>query len=113
MKAVNRTNGETLADRVLAATAFLDRMRGLLGRSALAHGEGLWIAPCSSIHTIGMSFSIDVLFIDEAGRVIGLYENLPPLRATRCFRMAVGVLELPAGTIRRTGTGHGDFVDIH
>ena len=112
MIAVNRSRGKTLGDRILAARTFLERLRGLLGRTDLARGEGLWIAPCRSIHTFGMSFPIDALFLDGEGRVIVLYEELRPFRATRSFRGAAGVLELPAGTIRRTGTVPGDVVEI-
>ena len=112
MIAFNRTRGEILGDRVPRAGTFLSRLRGLLGRCPLAEGEGLWIAPCRCVHTFGMSYPIDVLFLDEAGIVLGLYPDLPPARVTRYFPKAAGALELPAGVILRTNTARGDLVEF-
>ena len=50
--------------RIHVARSFLQRARGLLGRAPLAADEALLIRPCSSIHTFGMRFAIDVVFID-------------------------------------------------
>jgi uncharacterized membrane protein (UPF0127 family) len=110
--AFNRTRGEILGDRLERAGTFLERARGLLGRDPLAEGEGMWIAPCRCVHTLGMSYPIDVLFLDEAGRVLGLYSSLPQTRITRFFAKAAGVLELPAGVILRTNTARGDLVEF-
>ena len=112
MIATNRTRKEILGDRLEPARTFLERARGLLGRGPLAEGEGLWIAPCRCVHTFGMSRPIDVLFLDGAGRVLGLYSSLPPARITRIFAKAAGALELPAGVILRTNTARGDLVEF-
>ncbi len=112
MIAFNRTRGNTLGDRVERAGTFLARSRGLLGRKSFGEGEGLWIAPCRCIHTFGMSFPIDVLFLDRESRVLGVHANLPSARLSRYFRKAAGALELPAGVVRRTGTSRGDLVDF-
>lgn len=110
--AFNRTRGNVLGDRIGPARTFLERARGLLGRRSLAEGDGLWISPCSCVHTLGMSFPIDVLFLDGNGRVLGLYSNLQRTRITRFFSKAAGALELPAGTIQRTDTARGDLVEF-
>lgn len=112
MIAFNRTREIILGDRIGRARTFLERTRGLLGRGPLSEGDGLWISPCRCIHTLGMSFPIDVLFLDEAGRVLGLYSNLPQARITRFFPRAAGALELPSGVILRTNTAKGDFVEF-
>ena len=112
MIATNRTRKEILGDRLGRARTFLERARGLLGRGPLAEGEGLWIAPCRCVHTFGMNRPIDVLFLDRAGRVLGLYSSLPPARITRIFAKAAGALELPAGVILRTNTARGDLVEF-
>ncbi|HZW36651.1 MAG TPA: DUF192 domain-containing protein, partial [Candidatus Deferrimicrobiaceae bacterium] len=70
------------------------------------------IIPCSSVHSIGMRHPIDVLFLDNRGKVIGAYPRFPPGRLTRPFFGAKGVLELPEGILRRTGTERGDIVDL-
>jgi uncharacterized membrane protein (UPF0127 family) len=108
---VNARTGGALSTRLARADTFLARFRGLLGRGGLGEGEGLWIVPCGSIHTCFMRFPIDVLFLDREGRVTALSRSLPPWRAAGS-KGGVSVLELPAGTIDRTGTVQGDRVEI-
>ena len=112
MIAVNRTKGKILGDRIGRADTFLRRLVGLLGRPPLSEGEGLWIAPCRSVHSLGMRQTIDVLFLDATGKVIGVYPEFAPARCTRLFPGAKGALELPRGVLRRTGTGTGDIVEF-
>jgi len=106
----NATRDRLLGDAVRTAGTFLSRLAGLIGRDGLAPGEGLWIAPCSCIHSFGMRFEIDAVFVDADGRVAGLCERFRRNRISPVFRKAEGVLELPAGTIGRTGTEVGDEV---
>ena len=105
---VNRKNGAVVASKVERAVTMLTRLRGLLGRDALAPGSALIIAPCTSIHTFFMRFSIDAAFVDRASRVIRAIPDLKPWRATRIYPSAAMVVELPAGTLARTGTSEGD-----
>lgn len=88
--------------RIRHARRFWQRAIGLLGRRALAADEALLIRPCSSIHTFGMRFAIDVVFLDRAGVVLALHPALPPWRTARC-RGAQAVLELAAGGAARAG----------
>ena len=80
----------------------LERMRGLLWRPALAPGQGLLIAPCNSVHTIGMRYAIDVVFLDREGRVLKVCPALKPLRMAMA-RGARQVIELAAGEASRLG----------
>jgi uncharacterized membrane protein (UPF0127 family) len=109
-RVVNRTRGILLGDKVRTASTFLSRLAGLLGTVAIAEGEGLWIVPCRSVHTLGMRYPIDVAFLDARGVVVGTLEGLPPNRISRFARGARGALELPAGTLAETGTGTGDVL---
>lgn len=86
--------------RVKSARSFLARARGLLGAPALGADEALLIAPCNSVHTIGMRYAIDVIFLDREGGILRLVERLRPLRFAACWR-AHSVLECRAGTIQR------------
>lgn len=92
--------------RVLVARSFRQRARGLLGRASLAADEALLLRPCSSIHTFGMRFAIDVVFIDAHGVVLAVREALGPWRVA-CCRGAVAVLEMAPGAARRAGLGPG------
>ena len=87
-------SGCAIAERPVA------RMRGLLGRSGLAPGEGLLLRPAPSIHTFFMRFPIDVVFLDWDLKVLALAEHVRPFRIAS-HRAARTVLELPAGEIGR------------
>ena len=112
MRALNRQRKTEIATRVEKADTFWTRLRGLSGRSGLASGEGLWIIPCRGVHTHGMAFPIDVLFLDGDRHVVGVEENLCPGRFAPIRWKAKTVLELPAGTVRRTCTQMGDQIEI-
>ena len=91
---------------VRVADRFIARALGLLVGAPLEAHEGLLIAPCSSIHTIGMRYPIDVLFLDLEGRVLRVFAEV---RAGR-MRFAPGaraVLELRSGTAARHGLRPG------
>ena len=112
MRVVNRTREIVLGDKVRTASTFLSRLVGLLGTTAIAEGEGLWIAPCRGVHTWGMRYPIDVAFLDAGGVVVGILEGLPPNRVGRVVRDARGALELRAGTLAATGTAPGDRLEF-
>ncbi|MEE9240542.1 MAG: DUF192 domain-containing protein [bacterium] len=100
-----------LVSRMRVANTFWSRLKGLLG-STLGDDEGLYITPGSSIHTIGMSYPIDVVFLDAAGKALALYHRLKPWRMTHWIRGASGVLELPEGTLEKHGLRVGQTVEI-
>jgi uncharacterized membrane protein (UPF0127 family) len=110
MMARNVTRGCVLGEAVRSADRFVPRLKGLLGTEGLAMGEGLWISPCTGIHSFGMRFDFDALFLGPDRKVLGKYERFRRNRMSRVFWNARGVLELPAGTIERTGTEVGDEI---
>ena len=112
MKAINSTNNEELASRLAIADNLFARMKGLLGRSALAEGEGLLIMPCKGIHTFGMKFPIDAIFLDSRNVVIAIWKVLSSNCLSLLFPKAASVLELPAGTIEATATTIGDEIKV-
>ncbi len=113
MKVVNQTRGMVLADRVQTAKTWRSRLRGLLLRDCLPEGHCLVLEPCNSVHTCFMKFNIDVLFVDSRGTVVYLLANLPPFRFSPVVRNAEYVIELPADTIRSTGTAVNDRLGIY
>ncbi len=84
------------------ATTLLARMRGLLGRADLPVGQGLLIEACGSVHTVGMRFALDVVFLDKAWRVRRVCQSVPPGRwlvwggwqGLRALEVRAGWLEL-------------------
>jgi uncharacterized membrane protein (UPF0127 family) len=107
----NLDRDTVLAERTHVAETSATRRRGLLGRSSLPPGEGLWIVPCESVHTIGMQFPIDVLFLSRDRRVLKIRTDMGRWRISACLR-AHSVLELPAGTTAATGTKPGDRLEM-
>jgi uncharacterized protein len=108
----NSRTGAVLAERVERASTILARLRGLLGRRALPDGEALLIEPCASIHTFFMRFTIDAAFLSRELRVLRAIPDVVPWRATRFHRGATMALELPRGTLARTGTREGDALEL-
>lgn len=99
-------DGRELA-QVELATSALVRARGLLGRSGLAPGRGLWLAPCRAIHTVGMRFPIDVVFLDRKGFVVAVCAAVVPCRLAWGGWRARGALEFAAGEAARLGVVPG------
>jgi len=83
----------------------------LLQTESLQSGDALWIAPCEAIHTIGMKWPIDVVFIDGNYRVRKIARNVVPWRIAVCWA-AASVIELSAGAVQPTGTQAGDTLSF-
>jgi len=110
----NASLDRVIADKVGVAATRATRAVGLLARSGLEPGEGLWIVPSRGVHTWGMRFTIDVVALDEAGTVIDCVSILRPWRMRLPRKGTAGVLELPAGTLEasRTGMGHTIVLEL-
>jgi len=106
----NATRGTLLADAADIADTSAKRRAGLLKRPSLERGEGLLIAPCEGIHSFGMKFLFDALFLDGERKVLKVRASMPRGRISLCLR-AHCVLELPAGTAAETGTVAGDRLE--
>lgn len=108
-KVFTTSRGESL--QVEVADRFWSRAKGLLGRQHLAPGDALLIKPCSSVHTVGMRFSIDVVFLDRHGQVKSIVRGLKPYRTAACAK-AAGVLELAEGGCDLHGVNVGDYINL-
>jgi uncharacterized membrane protein (UPF0127 family) len=78
--------GEASRVTVDVAESAFERMRGLLGRPRLDVDEALWLEPCNAVHTFGMRFQVDVVFIDGSGRVMSIRRNVGRARMLTCWR---------------------------
>ena len=85
------------------------RTRGLLGRDGLPDGAGLVIAPSQGVHTFGMRFPIDIVFVRRDGRVVRCRSTVPARRVA-VWLTAFAVIELPAGRAGRAGLEAGDVL---
>ena len=108
MRVLNSTRGSVVGDQVRIADGVWSRFIGLLADASLAPGHGLLLYPSQGVHTLGMRFAIDVVFLSENLQVVSLRERLKPFRMTSLVARSCSVLELPVGTIRDCRIEIGD-----
>ena len=108
----NITQNKIIATNAQLANTFFTRLKGLLGTSRLEAGKGLIIRPCNSIHTVGMKYAIDVLFMDEHDQILKIVMGMKAGKFSFCRNNSSYVVELPAGVVAATGTAIGDNLSI-
>lgn len=91
---------------VEVAASMTARLRGLLRRPPLASHQGLLLSPCNMVHTAGMGYPLDLVFLRHDGRVLRVLSHVRPNRVRQCWR-AWYTLELRAGTAARCGIAAG------
>ena len=112
MRAINRTRNTVLIERGEVAQSAWARLRGLLGHRPLQAGEGLLLRGEKAIHMVGMTFALDIVFMDSKGCVVHLMPNLRPMQFSPFVFRANDVLEMPVGVIERTRTTVGDQIEL-
>ena len=112
--AFNRTRQAHLATQMSIAGTHWSRFRGLMWTDAanFPAGRGLWIVPCHGVHTFGMRFPIDVIYLNGEKIVVHIENDLKPWRMAPVRLNTDSVLELPGNTIQSTGTLLGDEIEM-
>ncbi|HQR03486.1 MAG: DUF192 domain-containing protein [Proteobacteria bacterium] len=100
-------NATCLLPRVWKTASAWERMRGLLGRPPLSEGQGFLIDPCPSVHTFGMGYPLDLVFLGPDYRILKQVSRLPPWRLAGCGG-ARATLELPPGSLTTLRLGNGE-----
>ena len=110
----NKTREKFVATHATVADGYFSRLVGLLGttRRWARPGNGLWIVPSHGVHTIGMLYALDLIFLDRHLTVVGVEEHVRPFRISKVSFKADSVLELPPHTVFRTETRVGDQMEI-
>jgi len=111
IRVVNTTNGKELVKKLEIAGTGPKRSRGLLGRRGLETGQALWIVPCEAVHTFGMQFTLDLVYLDKEHRVKKIVRNIPPWRISGCLT-AHSVIELAAGSVLEADVQPGDQLEF-
>jgi len=117
IRALNRTRGTVLCERLEVAASMAAQSRGLLGRDGLAPGagmlfEGNGFLPLMWMHMFFMRFAIDIVFVDKSNRVLRINHRLKPWRVSSMVFGARRALELEAGAAVRSGTAEGDQLNL-
>lgn len=108
---LNSTKNVTVTNTEEIANTFLKRLKGLLGRSHLPEKHGMLIYPCKQIHSYFMKFPFDAVFLTRDNRVIYFMEDVKPGKISPLIAKAFSVLELPAGTVRKSGIELNDKLE--
>ena len=108
----NQTRESFLSLGVAAADTPMARLKGLIGKLTLGLDEGLWIVPSRGIHTVGVLFPLDLVYLDEGHKVIHVVESFPTFRISPLIAQAASVLELSTHTIYSSQTQPGDQLII-
>lgn len=103
---------ELLFESASMTSNFLERFKGLMGKKALSIDKSLCIIPCNSIHMFFMKFPIDVVFLDETGKVIHLIANLKPWNISKIIKKSKLVIEMPVGTIEMKNIRINDKIEF-
>ena len=108
----NQTRECFLSLGVTPADTIFKRLKGLIGRLRMRSDEGLWVIPSNGVHTWGVLFPLDLIYLDENYRVVCATEHFPRFRFGPLKIHAASVLELPTHTIYSSQTQPGDQLVI-
>jgi uncharacterized membrane protein (UPF0127 family) len=111
IKVRNRDRGTVVAEAAEVADSSAKRRTGLLKHDRLEPGSGLWISPCEGVHSFGMRFAIDLMYLDRKKKVRKVRREMVPRRLSACLT-AYSVLELPVGTVDSSRTEPGDQLEF-
>ncbi|MCO7223835.1 DUF192 domain-containing protein [Pleionea sp. CnH1-48] len=100
-------NGRLIADSVWTPTSFLQRAKGLLGRTELGVKEGMFFKDCASIHMFGMKIPLDIVFLNEEYEVVKVVESLQPYRMA-ASKNAKHVIEFKDGFVKSQNIVFGE-----
>lgn len=112
MPILNETQNLNLPYHISAATTLFTRLIGLLGTLSSRERKALFIAPCAGVHTFGMRYPLDIVFLDVEGKVLKIIRNLAPNRMTGGVASARSVLEFASGTLAEGQIRVGDRLRI-
>jgi uncharacterized protein len=105
-------NKQCLIPKVFRTTNFIERMRGLLFKPPLKTDEALLITSCNSVHMFGMTYPIDLIFLDKNGVILKLVNQLQPWRISSCLKANM-VVELPENSLKNMYISNGQQLEWH
>ena len=104
----NKTRESFLSLSTSVADTHFTRLKGLIGTFRLKSNEGIWVVPSQGVHSIGVLFAIDLIYLDAGYRVIHLIESFGTFRIGPIRTDCSSVLQLPTRAIYSSQTQVGD-----
>ena len=101
-----------LAWRVRRCDGWLERAVGFLPRKAIAPEEGLWFEGCGAVHTVGMRVPLDIVFLDDAKRVVKAVPGVQPYKPYVGAAGATTVAEFGPGFLSANPLRAGDKLEL-
>lgn len=98
-KLMDAKTNEILLENVVSADSFWQRFKGLQFQGSLPQNTGLWLKPCSSLHTCFMRFTIDVIHLNAENAVLSVSRSLRPWRLHFCPSGTSSVIETMPGAV--------------
>jgi uncharacterized membrane protein (UPF0127 family) len=110
----NKTRERFVATHAKVADGYFSRLVGLLGTTGrwARPGRGLWIVPSHGVHTIGMLYALDLIFLNRDLVVVDVEEHIRPFSISKVSFKSGSVLELPVHSVFRTETRVGDQMEF-
>ncbi len=108
----NLTKKIVISRKPVVAESFLERGVGMIGRD-FKDFDAMIFHRCGAVHTMFMGISIDILFVDSSNRICGIGRAVAPWKPLVRAPNAETVIELPSGTVERTGTEENDVLDLN
>lgn len=99
-------------NNIETAESLWKRTIGVIGWKDFGAKGGLLLTNTNSIHTFFVRFPLDLVFLDNEMKILSLVENLKPFSFSPIVWRAKHVLEMPAGSIKKSSLKTGDSVDL-
>lgn len=113
MRIENLTRSTLIVSDAHAARSFFEKLFGLMGKAVMSPTSALVIYHTNWVHTFWMRFALDLVYVDDQHRVVGLTIALPPNRIDKPFWSAKHVIELNSGLIQKSQTRTGDQLKLN
>ena len=111
-KIIIKKNSQIITDNAQRADNFFTRFKGLMFVKEIEDNYALHITPCNQIHMLNMRFALDVIYLDENGRVVKVDENVQPGKICKTVRNAKSVIEMKASAAAKLGINQGDVLEM-
>ncbi|MBR6635697.1 MAG: DUF192 domain-containing protein [Clostridia bacterium] len=111
-KIIIKKNSQIITDNARRADSFFSRFKGLMFVKEIEDNYALHITPCNQIHMLNMRFALDVIYLDENGRVVKVDENVQPGKICKTEKRAKSVIEMKASASSRLGIRTGDILEV-
>ena len=112
MKTLNIHTGNHQTITIMQTERLFERMRGLIKRTLdKEHVAGLWIIPCNAVHTIGMNYPLDLIYVDKNNTVVKVIKNIGQGQFSGALK-AHSVIEMYAGATQDLDIKIGDTIHV-